>query len=523
MLNIVSKLDIETGLLAACILVILLIFTIFITGKRKKKEKIWKAEKEELESNYDKLESAFNEIRDSKEEMDNRYEELKKSEEKNHKMAYIDHITGLPNRLAFSEVLESVIKTLRKDEIFALMYIDIDNFKFINESLGHSYGDELLIDTTDRIKQVMDENDYLACFGGDEFVVISQNIEDINEYNEKIKKLQTVFSYPFILATKEIFLTVSIGVCLAPKDGKTAQTLLKNLDSALFAAKNNGKNTYCYYEETINKDLTEKLELQSQLRTAIENKEFVVFYQPQLDLKRNRIFGFEALVRWNHPTKGLVSPNDFIPIAEEAGLIIPIGNWVLEEACKQLKEWEDKGFCDISIAVNLSSKQFRDQNLKKKLCTVLNETGINPKNLELEITENIALDNMEFSVKTIEELKETGIRFALDDFGTGYSAMNYLKLLPVNNLKIDKSFLDTLIDDESDRAIVTAMITLAKALHIEVIAEGVESGGQETFLKGAACNRVQGFLYSEAIPGEGAENLLEFMKNGGKMDEFYWN
>ncbi|MEG1459459.1 MAG: GGDEF domain-containing protein [Acetivibrio sp.] len=241
MLNIVSKLDIETGLLAACILVILLIFTIFITGKRKKKEKIWKAEKEELESNYDKLESAFNEIRDSKEEMDNRYEELKKSEEKNHKMAYIDHITGLPNRLAFSEVLESVIKTLRKDEIFALMYIDIDNFKFINESLGHSYGDELLIDTTDRIKQVMDENDYLACFGGDEFVVISQNIEDINEYNEKIKKLQTVFSYPFILATKEIFLTVSIGVCLAPKDGKTAQTLLKNLDSALFAAKNNGK------------------------------------------------------------------------------------------------------------------------------------------------------------------------------------------------------------------------------------------------------------------------------------------
>ena len=503
---------------------IILIFSLFLTiRKRKKAEKIVKQTKDELEQNYEKLENAYEEIKTSKEALDDKYEELKKSDEKNRRMAYTDHITGLPNRLAFTEILDSVTKTLRKDEVFALMSIDIDNFRVINETLGHSYGDELLIDATDRIKQVMDENDYLACFGGDEFVVITQNLDDTSDYNKKIKKIQNVFSYPFILATKEIFLTLSIGLCFAPKDGKTTQTLLKNLDSALYAAKNNGKNTYCYYNETINQDLKDKIELQSQLRNAIENEEFVVFYQPQIDLVKETIIGFEALVRWNHPTKGLVSPNDFIPIAEETGLIIPIGNWVLIKACRQLKEWEDQGYDNVTVSVNLSPRQFKDSELVEKIGHAIQISQIDPQKLELEITETIALDNIDYSIQIIEALKKTGVSFALDDFGTGYSSMNYLKLLPVNNLKIDKSFLDALMESKSDQAIVSTIITLAKALNIDVIAEGVESGGQEDFLKNAACNRAQGFLYSEPIPKEGVDNLLTLMRNGGKLDEFYWN
>ncbi|MFA9463036.1 MAG: putative bifunctional diguanylate cyclase/phosphodiesterase [Velocimicrobium sp.] len=513
---------IQILLIGSGVLGILLCVLLFFIRKGNKDRKIEKKSKEKLEQNYEELEDAYEEVKYSKEVLHNKYEELKKSDEKNRRMAYMDHITGLPNRLAFTEILDSVTKTLRRDEVFALMSIDIDNFRLVNESLGHSYGDELLIDATDRIKQVMDENDYLACFGGDEFAVISQNIEDMDDYDKKIKKIQNVFSYPFILATKEVFLTVSIGISFAPKDGKTTQTLYKNLGSALYAAKNNGKNTYYYYNEMINQDLKDKIELQSQLRSAIENEEFVVFYQPQIDLEKDSIIGFEALVRWNHPTKGLVQPNDFIPVAEETGLIVPIGNWVLNEACKQLKVWGNQGYQDISVAVNLSPRQFRDAELVDKIEHAIEESQIDPQHLELEITESIAIENLEYSIQTIKALKETGVGFALDDFGTGYSSMNYLKLLPVNNLKIDKSFLDTLMEDKSDQAIVSSIIMLAKALNIEVIAEGVESGGQEDFLKNAACKRAQGFLYSEPIPKEGTQHLLELIRNGGKLDELYW-
>lgn len=505
------------------LLLIFLLIAMLLLGRKLRQENKLKRSKGELEDNYEKLEEAYKEMKSSKEALDECLEELKKSDEKNRKIAYTDHITGLPNRLAFTEILDGVTKTLRKDEVFAIMSIDIDNFKTINETLGHSYGDELLIDVTDRIKQMMDENDYLSCFGGDEFVVLSQNIEDSGLFQEKIAKIQNVFSYPFVLATQEVFMTVSIGVCFAPKDGKTTKTLLKNLDSALYAAKNHGKNTFCYYDEMINHDLKEKIEIQTQLRAAIENNEFVVFYQPQIDLSKNTVVGFEALVRWNHPTKGLVPPGEFISIAEDTGLIVPIGYWVLEQACTQLKQWEEAGYKDISVAVNLSPRQFRDTHLVENIIASIEKTKINPKNLELEITESIALDNIDYSIETICELKKTGISFALDDFGTGYSSMNYLKLLPVNNLKIDKSFLDTLMEDSNDQAIVSAIINLAKALDIDVIAEGVESGGQEKFLKRAECNRAQGFLYSEPIPHDGADSLLELMKNGGKLEDFYWN
>ena len=400
------------------------------------------------------------------------------------------------------------MNTLRKEEVVAVMYIDLDNFKNINDVLGHSYGDELLIDVTHRLKQAIDENDYLARFGGDEFIVLSQNIGDIGLYEEKIRKIQKVFSYPFVLSLKEFFVTISIGVAYAPRDGKTTQSLIKNVDLAMYTAKENGKNTYCFYNESINDRLMNKIEMQSELRQAIDHDEFEVFYQAQIDLETNAIAGFEALVRWNHPVKGLIGPGEFIPIAEQTGLIVPIGKWVMQEACKQLKRWENNGFTNITMSVNLSGRQFFDTDLVAMVKETLETTGINSTNLELEITETVVLDNIEYSIDVIDQIKAFGVRFSLDDFGTGYSAMNYLRMLPVSNLKIDKSFLDRLIENQCDQKIVSSIINLARNLEMNVVAEGVEYEAQADFLRSVDCKLAQGFLYSKPLPKADANELL---------------
>lgn len=490
--------------------------------KNKKEEEKLKEEIQKVQESYNQLKEIYEEVKQNKESLSEKYDELKKSEEKNKKIAYTDHITGIPNRTAFTEQLDSILKTLRKDETIAVMYIDLDNFKRVNELLGHSYGDELLIDATDRIKQLTDENDYLACFGGDEFTVLTQNIDDIGEYEEKIKKIQNVFSYPFVLAAKEFFITLSIGVCLIPKDGKTTQTVLKNLDSALYAAKSSGKNTYLYYDESINKDMMEKIELQAQLRTAIANDEFIIYYQPQVDLEHETIKGFEALLRWNHPTKGIMLPSEFIQVAEETGLIVTIGEWVVKKACEQLKQWEQQGYDFITMGVNLSKRQFKDKNLISMVNHIIEETRIQPERLELEITEEIALEDLNYTMQTILELRQKGVIFALDDFGTGYSSLRYLKHLPVNNLKLDKSFLDSILEDKESKTIAVTLISLARELGLNVIAEGVESGSQEEFLKDAHCDQAQGFLYSEPVPIKSANRLLDIIRKGGKLDGEVW-
>lgn len=496
--------------LIGAIIILLILFTVLMVNvkRRTKAEKAAVLARQKLKESYKELEKAYEEVTETKNALYSRYEELKISKEKIRKIAYTDYLTELPNRVAFTEMLDSVMLTLRNDELIALIDIDLDNFKNINDTLGHSFGDEMLIDVAHRLQGVLEEDDYLARIGGDEFVVLTQNIKDISSYEDKIKKIQKSFTYPFVLSTKEFFVTVSMGITFAPKDGKTTQTLVKNMDSAMYVAKENGKNNYCYFDDSINARMMKKIEMQSELRKAIENSEFVVHYQPQMDLSTNRVVGFEALARWEHPKDGLVMPLEFIPIAEESGLIVGIGKKILIEACQQLKVWEDEGYGDITMAVNLSARQFKDSYFLSMVYDVIEETHVNPKKLEFEITESIALDDIEYTVATIQKLQELGITFSLDDFGTGYSSLNYLKQLPVNNLKIDKSFLDTVLDNKSDQKIVSTMIDLARVLNINVIAEGVEMQEQEEFLKIANCNKAQGYLYSKPLPKEEAGEIL---------------
>lgn len=464
------------------------------------------------------LEVQVNELTEKGKLAQEKYDTLKKDQEHIKNLAYFDYLTQLPNRISFSEVLDSVLYTLRQEEIIAVMDIDIDNFKEINDTLGHSYGDELLIDVTHRLKQAITEDDYLARIGGDEFMILSQNIMDISHYEDKIKKIRKVFSYPFILSTKEFFVTVSIGIVFAPTNGKTTQSLIKNVDTAMYAAKGNGKDNYCYFNESMNINLMRKIELQSELRKAIEKKEFVTYYQPQIQLNDNKLVGFEALIRWAREDGTIVSPAEFIPLAEETGLIVPIGQYVLIEACKELKYWNDKGYKELSMAVNLSVRQFRDRDFVQMLQDIIAEIGVNPKNLELEITETLALEDMEYTINTIEKLQEIGVRFSLDDFGTGYSSMHYLKDLPINILKIDKSFLDALLENESEQKIVQTIITMAQILDLEVIAEGVESEAQADYLKSANCNKAQGYLYSRPVPRQEAYELIKKFNHHTKED-----
>jgi polar amino acid transport system substrate-binding protein len=495
-------------ILAALVLVIFLVILLINVKRKTKGERAALLEKQKLNEDYNELQTAYEEISTSKNELSIKYEDLKRAKDKLQKLAYSDYLTELPNRLSFTEMLDSVMLTLRNEEVIALMNIDIDNFKSINDTLGHSYGDELLIDVTHRLKQAMDDNDYLARSGGDEYIVLSQNLTDIGEYEAKIKKIQKIFDYPFVLSMKEYFITVSIGIAMAPKDGKTTQVLIKNADSAMYAAKANGKNTFVYFDDSINEKLMDKIQCQSELRKAIENQEFMIYYQPQVDLNNDVIVGFEALLRWNHPEKGVLLPGEFIPLTEETGLIVPIGKWVLKQACEQLKLWEEKGFKDLIMAVNISARQFKDQEFVNMVRETIHEVGINPIYLQLEITETIALQDIDYSITVIQKLKELGVLFALDNFGTDYSSMNYLKRLPVNNLKIDKSFLRTVFDNQSNQSMVQTIISLAQTLNLNVIAEGVERNEQAEFLKRIKCNMAQGYFYSEPLPDTMAEQLL---------------
>ncbi len=433
----------------------------------------------------------------------------RQAEERIKYLAYNDTLTSLPNRLMFIERLDEVIKSDSSSySMTAILFVGLDNFKRVNDTLGHAGGDQLLKGVVERFKSVLNERYHLARTGGDEFAVLIPWIKNIEEAASVAKIIFDSLRKSFPIVGREIFMNCSIGISVFPSDGDSAELLFKKADMALHVAKERGKNNNQFYTATMEKSASGRLELENNLRRALEREEFRLLYQPQLDLRTGEISGAEALVRWEHPTLGLVSPLSFIPVAEETGLIVPIGEWVLSTACMQNKQWQRLGFPPLKIAVNLSARQFQQADLINVIARILAKTGVNSTNLELELTESIIMQNVERTVQTLRALHAMGLKLSIDDFGTGYSSLSYLKRFPLSTLKIDRSFVHDITTDPDAAAIAKAIISMAHSLKLEVIAEGVETEPQLTFLRSQNCDKMQGFLFSRPIPAPDFEKLL---------------
>jgi diguanylate cyclase (GGDEF)-like protein/PAS domain S-box-containing protein len=433
----------------------------------------------------------------------------KQTELLNHQ-AYHDHLTNLPNRLLFEDRLEqSIAKSKREDANFALLFIDLDNFKEINDTLGHNIGDKVLQMISKKLSTCVRAEDSLSRLGGDEFTIILQNIKSPNSAAEVAQKLLDLISTKITINNNEIYLSASIGISLSPKDSTNKSDLIKFADSAMYKAKDNGKNSYQFYSSNMTEIAFEKIMLQNNMRTAISNEEFHVYYQPQVDAKNKLITGMEALVRWRHPDLGLIAPYKFIPLAEESGFIIHLDNYVMKQAMKDFVQWYGMGLSPGILSLNLSIKQLNHDDFLRYLIASAQETGFNFKWLELEITETQMMQDPLSAIEKLNIISNMGIEIAIDDFGTGYSSLAYLKRLPVDKLKIDKSFVDNLPEDEEDCAISKAVIALGKSLNLKIIAEGVETKEQKEFLVENGCENIQGYYYSRPIPKEEMELFLQ--------------
>ncbi|MBT9528446.1 MAG: EAL domain-containing protein [Rhizobacter sp.] len=435
--------------------------------------------------------------------------EQKVAEEHIHHMARHDSLTGLPNRMMFSSLLNVAIPTAaRYKRNFAVMFIDLDRFKFINDTLGHEAGDTLLKEITARFRQTLRASDVIARLGGDEFVVLVQEVNDREHASAVARKMLSAAIKPMVLVGQECRVTASIGIAMYPSDGEDEQTLMKNADSAMYFAKEEGKNNFQFYSSEISTQSLERLTLEANLRRAMERDEFTLNYQAKLDLKTGGITGVEALLRWNNAELGSVSPAKFIPVAEDTGLIVHIGRWVLKTACEQNVAWQREGLPPINMAVNLSVRQFADEGLLDDIASILAETGMTPGLLELEITEGMLIHNIERAIKLLTAIKQLGVRLAIDDFGTGYSSLGQLKNFPIDTLKVDRSFIRDLATDSEDKAITSAIIAMGKTLSLTVVAEGVETIEQQTFLRDQACDEMQGYYFSKPIAAAEFATLL---------------
>lgn len=423
--------------------------------------------------------------------------EQKLSEEKIHHMAYYDSLTGLPNRTLFMDrFLMAVANAQRKNRMVAIYFFDLDNFKTVNDTLGHSFGDELLSMVGGHLKLHMRKCDTIARLGGDEFIMMQSNIKDIGEVTHLAARILQMFQQPWLLDGHEFYVTASIGISVYPGDGSDLNTLMKNADAAMYRAKEMGKNNFQLFTSELNSRIIERLAVESSLRKAVEMNEMELVYQPQVDLATGKVTSVEALLRWNHPDLGAIMPENFIPLAEESGLIIPIGEWVFRTACRQFVTWRENGAGDLRLSVNLSARQFQQRNLLAVLTEIMEETGMKPEWLGLEITESTAMKDIDYTISLLESFREMGIGVSLDDFGTGFSSLNHLKRLPITNLKIDKSFVHGLTPDSKEAMITEALISLAHSMKLIVTAEGVETEKQLEFLKEHKCDVVQGFLLS---------------------------
>jgi len=439
----------------------------------------------------------------------------KRAEETIKHMAYHDPLTDLPNRRLFKKELNEALATAKErvnEEMVAVMILDLDRFNMINDSLGHAFGDRLLKAVTERLKGCIPDTCTLARMGGDEFTlfmpILQQECHDVCRLAERI--LEGLMKEAFVLGDREFFITTSIGIAVFPNDGDDMDTLLKNADTAMYRAKEKGGNNYQFYTPEMSV-ATDQLELENSLRKALEREELELYYQPKLDLRSDQVVGMEALLRWKSAQFGFVSPLKFIPLAEETGLILPIGEWVLRTACQQNKAWQDAGYPAMRVAVNLSARQF-EEDLVAMVARVLEETGLDPAHLELEITESITMNNKHRVVEKLHALKRLGIHIGMDDFGTGYSSLSYLKKFPIDTLKIDKSFVRDITTDQDDAAIVQAVIAMGHSLNLNVVAEGVETEEQLSFLREQDCDEIQGFWFSQPLPVEKFETFLQERK-----------
>ena len=423
-------------------------------------------------------------------------------------LAYYDSLTELPNRVLLNDRLnQEITKAQMTGTKIAVLYLDLDRFKMINDSLGHSYGDLLLSDTAKRLSSIIPTNAIISRQGGDEFTIALPNINDKHDVIQIVKKVIDSFSTPYHLKGNEVYIKTSVGISIYPDDGDSVEILIKNADTAMYKSKEISGNSYHFFRTGMDHRTFETMKFENALYKALELDELEIYYQPQIDNRTNTVIGAEALLRWNHSKDGMISPAEFIPIAEDTGLIVPIGEWVLKTACNQLKEWHEQGHTSMSVSINLSARQFEESNLFYIVKSILEELDLAPESLHLEITENQIIKNKEGTLNTLKQLKGLGVNIAIDDFGTGYSSLGYLKNFPISTLKIDKSFIQDITIDHDNSAITNTIITLAQNLHLNVIAEGVETKEQVDFLMARDCHLMQGYFFSRPL------NTEEFEEN----------
>lgn len=422
-------------------------------------------------------------------------------------MAFYDELTDLPNRHYFLTVLEDAIEIAQENnELLSVSFVDLDYFKEINETLGYDFGDQLLAACGEKFKIFKGTNTFVARMGGDEFLVLQRFVDDKNVPIQFAKNLIEAFEKPIHINGYDVFLSISIGISIYPENGKTPNDLIKHANSAMYIIKEKHRNNYNLFESSISSKFKMMLTMESDLRKAVEKGQFELHYQPQKCLHTDTLVGMEALLRWKHPKKGYIKPLDFIPLAEKTGLIIDIGDWVLQEACRQNKEWQEAGYKPIIISVNLSAKQFHQQDLLENIEKTLMQTGLEAKYLELEITESMAMENEGYILKTLLRIRALGVLVSIDDFGTGYSSLKYLSVFPVTKLKIDKTFMDR--DHQQNEAIVKSIINMSHSLNLKVIAEGVETVSQLNFLEKENCDEMQGYYFSKPLP---PDQLTKFL------------
>ena len=433
-------------------------------------------------------------------------------------LAFYDTVTQLPNRAFFEDRLTQAVSMAKATgQLLGVLFISVDQFKKVNDSLGHGLGDSLLREFAERLKSCTGKSDTVARFGSDEFALLKAQIADAKDVIETIRSLSQVLKFSFELPGHELFATASVGVSLFPHDGEDCHTLLKNAGAALYKAKKSGGANYQFFTADMHELAARRLALETSLRRAVQNEEFLLHYQPRVSVDSLAITGVEALVRWQHPQLGLVSPSEFIPLAEDTGLIVPIGEWVLRNACEQSRSWQQQGFAPIHMAVNISARQFHDQDLSQTVIEIPNQSGIAPGQLDLELTESSIMQNAEFAAGVLTRWKNLGINISIDDFGTGFSSLASLKRLPIDSLKIDRSFVCDATTDPDDAAIVLAIIQLAHNLRLKVVAEGVETEEQLRFLHLHRCDEIQGYFFSKPLSADALVSLFDSTARGTQV------